>query len=122
MTQKVKFKKKLSKKSKKTATTKKLKLLKIKKEDDVKNLFHYEEFNDNQTNIKLYKCKLCNFNTDKMKNIRRHVANIHGGNKCYRCEDCDHIAQSRKLLTAHYRTEHPRRFKCDDCPLSFNMK
>lgn len=66
-----------------------------------------------------FKCKKCDFRTDKQKYIRKHMASKHDPNPI-KCPDCDRFF-SRPSYNKHRQT-HTREFECYMCERNFATK
>jgi len=69
-------------------------------------------------------CDKCDFKTVTLDNIQRHNANMHGGDKPYKCLEpgCDKTFLRRGFMMHHYRDMHqdgPHSHICDQCGKTF---
>jgi len=73
--------------------------------------------------LKAVICKICGVKLNRQRELRTHMATIHGSGKYWSCSKCDYNATTKQLLQEHDRKVHERIFfECDHCPSKFVRK
>ena len=71
---------------------------------------------------KRYKCGMCWYSTDDIRNIKRHQM-LHTGDKPYKCDVCGFCTAHMGDLKRHQRKHTgDKPYKCDQCAYSANQK
>ena len=65
--------------------------------EDVKTVAVYEP----------YKCALCDFSSEFIDEIRKHLLEVHDISHQYKCGHCNFFSDSKKEMEEHFESEHP---------------
>ena len=91
-----------------------------KKNTDLSDKYQCVRINVEGTGNKLFKCKLCEYTTKYIFNVKKHHDRLHLDNrdKPFKCTKCDYQTDEKEKLTRH--TENCAKSTCEDCGATFN--
>merc|ERR1719150_640348 len=92
-----------------------------RKNTDLSDKYQYVRIKVEGTDEKsLFKCKVCEYTTNNMSNIKKHHDRLHSDNrdKPFKCKNCDYQTDDKTFHTRH--TENCAKSTCEECGATFN--
>jgi len=67
--------------------------------------------------VKVFRCKVCRFETSTRDNLVQHVEATHDKPKPYQCKNCSYASAHKPTLTKHMATVHAnnKNYLCEKC-------
>jgi uncharacterized Zn-finger protein len=97
--------------------------LSLEKEKAITSL-NVSQHNPSATSQRAYGCDLCNFATNRKKNLERHIFGVHLKSYKFSCsfKDCDKQYTTKAGLNLHVIRDHDESspFECDKCNRKFS--
>ena len=76
---------------------------------------------NNRNKFGPFKCKYCDKKIISKGNLKRHIEDVHEGQKKYECEFCNrNFSQKCNLKNHQFKVHKGKKFKCETCQKYFN--